>query len=404
MSNPEIAIDGTETARNKHLPLPIVKYPKHYGAFFGFKQSEHADTLYFCACAEQAINNCLQSEIEYLEQSSQTVSIDRLIQSHFPKETAQQLSKTKPESTEGLLDAFPYRNEICHRCNNVTPKFNYCHEMYGTVFAQNYGWYINQAKLHYGFPGKTLRLSILNSEIIDLLPDEYVELIDEDVRDDIDEISTRFVELDQKRRSREKTLNRLKYEAERKLREDRRSDDFTTEDYIERSEGIKRRYGHDTVLTKRERVELDRLRETLSENKERVIEAIENEVRLAFGHYEKGNRWTSETVLYQIIEEEYGDQYTIERHHRPDWLDGLELDIYLSEASVGIEYQGEQHYNAVEHWGGEEALRERQERDQQKRELCDEHEVQLVEIRYDESLSAEHITERLEAELTDELT
>jgi hypothetical protein len=69
---------------------------------------------------------------------------------------------------------------------------------------------------------------------------------------------------------------------------------------------------------------------------------------------------------------------------RPDWLQGLELDGYNEELQLAFEYNGEQHYQVVKRWHpkGEESLREQQERDKRKEDLCTEHEVTLIVIPY----------------------
>ena len=159
------------------------------------------------------------------------------------------------------------------------------------------------------------------------------------------------------------------------------------------------KYDGEQMLAQEEHDEWNELQDELLEYGQTITEAAENEVRRALGHYEKGNRWTSETILFQLVESNYGDEYTLKRHHRPEWLDGLELDIFIVEADLGIEYQGVQHYEAVEHWGGEEALEERQERDRRTKDLCDEHGVDVVEVRYDEDLSARLIEEKIGREL-----
>ena len=61
-----------------------------------------------------------------------------------------------------------------------------------------------------------------------------------------------------------------------------------------------------------------------------------------------------------------------------------------------IEYQGIQHYHPVEFFGGEEALSLRQELDQQKRKLCDENQVRLIECPYGLEPTDWNIREALE--------
>jgi len=198
--------------------------------------------------------------------------------------------------------------------------------MYGTVFRQNYGWYVFQKFYEYGIC-KPKSDTLLADTHFDKLPGEIVDVVDDNLIEDIAEKATRFKELRQKRRDRDREINNEKKEAMRELREEF-DGERGSEAYYQRMEEIREEYESMTPLPLDEQDELDELREELSENSKRVSDTVENEVRQAVGHYEKGNRWTSETVPYQLIESRYGDEYTIERHHRPDWLDGLELDIF----------------------------------------------------------------------------
>lgn len=60
----------------------------------------------------------------------------------------------------------------------------------------------------------------------------------------------------------------------------------------------------------------------------------------------------------------------------------MELDVWIPSIKVGIEYQGEQHFFPIKHWGGEPALKKVQERDQEKRIACRMRGIKLVEIPY----------------------
>lgn len=84
--------------------------------------------------------------------------------------------------------------------------------------------------------------------------------------------------------------------------------------------------------------------------------SIENTVRKEFGFKNVGESWVSETTLANIIKTIYSN-YEVKTHYRPKWLEGLELDIYIDAIKLGIEYQGQQHYNPIKHWGGEKQLK-----------------------------------------------
>jgi len=127
----------------------------------------------------------------------------------------------------------------------------------------------------------------------------------------------------------------------------------------------------------------------------RLHNYFENITREEFGFRRIGNAYVHETILVTIIARLFPD-HEIARHHRPKWLEGLELDIFIPEMKLGFEYQGQQHYKAVKAWGGHKALEELQARDAKKRRLCRQHGVRLVEIDYTEPLVENHIKIRLQ--------
>lgn len=128
--------------------------------------------------------------------------------------------------------------------------------------------------------------------------------------------------------------------------------------------------------------------------KNELNKAIENIVRRQFGYREIGYAWVSETMLFNIVERLCPEEEIV-RHFRPKWLEGLELDIYLPNRKIGIEYQGIQHFIAVEHWGGQKQLEKQKEHDARKKMICTELGVRLICVNYDEPLTEDHIAIRL---------
>lgn len=90
-----------------------------------------------------------------------------------------------------------------------------------------------------------------------------------------------------------------------------------------------------------------------------------------------GEGWINETALFYKIKEHYKD-YKIIHHGHPKWLGKQHLDIYFINENIGIEYQGVQHYKAVDYFGGEEGFAKNQERDERKRKLCAENSCILI--------------------------
>jgi hypothetical protein len=126
-----------------------------------------------------------------------------------------------------------------------------------------------------------------------------------------------------------------------------------------------------------------------------VTKKVENIVREEFGFRKVGESWVSETLLYQIVRQIFEDHEVV-RHHRPSWLEGLELDIFLPAERLAFEYQGQQHYHPVKAWGGQKALEELQARDARKADICEQLGIELVTVDYTEPLTEDHIRKVLQ--------
>ena len=123
----------------------------------------------------------------------------------------------------------------------------------------------------------------------------------------------------------------------------------------------------------------------ISDYRQAVYEGL-----VASGH--ASARWVSEQKAYQIVRGLYPDA---KFQYEPDWLYGQHLDIYVPELHMAIEYQGKQHYEPVEFFGGAEGLKERKMYDRRKRIRCEQHGVTLVRWDYDKPLTEEYFTEVL---------
>jgi len=124
----------------------------------------------------------------------------------------------------------------------------------------------------------------------------------------------------------------------------------------------------------------------------------EDDIREEFGLPRKGEQWNSETSVYYMVNKLFEDKEVIVTHHfRPNFLDGLELDIYFeyNEKKVGIEYQGKQHFEPIEYFGGEESFKGVVERDKRKKDLCKKNGVQLIYYNYYEEISESVLREKL---------
>ncbi|MFV8830523.1 hypothetical protein [Alkalihalobacterium sp. APHAB7] len=90
--------------------------------------------------------------------------------------------------------------------------------------------------------------------------------------------------------------------------------------------------------------------------------------------------WVSETRLYQEIKKHFKDRKVIQ-HARLSFLGKQHLDIFIPSLKVAIEYQGLQHDQPVDFFGGEEGFQKTKERDERKRKLCEENGVKIIYVR-----------------------
>jgi NAD-dependent SIR2 family protein deacetylase len=60
----------------------------------------------------------------------------------------------------------------------------------------------------------------------------------------------------------------------------------------------------------------------------------------------------------------------------------LSFDFYIPQFNLLIEYQGEQHFMPIKHFGGEEKFKKQQDNDKIKRKFCEENKYSLLEIKY----------------------
>jgi protein-arginine kinase activator protein McsA/very-short-patch-repair endonuclease len=63
-------------------------------------------------------------------------------------------------------------------------------------------------------------------------------------------------------------------------------------------------------------------------------------------------------------------------------LPNLRFDFYLEDYNLAIEYDGIQHFEAIEHFGGEEAFASGKERDEIKNKYCKDNNIYLLRIPY----------------------
>jgi|GEM_PF-3297486 len=121
----------------------------------------------------------------------------------------------------------------------------------------------------------------------------------------------------------------------------------------------------------------------------------ENRVRDRLGLPRIGEGWVSEMMAINAARLLFPD-LRIDHQASPPWLGRQRYDGYIAEYGIAIEYNGEQHYRAIEAFGGEAGLRSTQGRDRRKVELSKQHGIEVVVFRFDENITEEVIRKRIE--------
>ena len=84
--------------------------------------------------------------------------------------------------------------------------------------------------------------------------------------------------------------------------------------------------------------------------------------------------------MYYQLKESFSETEII-HHGKPKWLKKQHVDIWFPDYGIGVEYQGKQHDEPIEFFGGEESFIMNQERDKRKKELFNKNNSTLIEVR-----------------------
>ena len=127
----------------------------------------------------------------------------------------------------------------------------------------------------------------------------------------------------------------------------------------------------------------------------------ENYIRGLKGVARIGEKWVNETLLFNYINLLF-PQYTVQREASPSWLNRQRFDIYIPELNLEMEYQGQQHYVAVDLFGGEEGLKRTKQRDKEKLQLSKANDVDIIYFSYKENITEKLVQNRLKSYLKED--
>jgi hypothetical protein len=132
----------------------------------------------------------------------------------------------------------------------------------------------------------------------------------------------------------------------------------------------------------------------LALEKEMSHRDAENLIRDKLGVPRIGEGWISEMNLVNIVRDIFPNEI-VNHQASPDWLGNQRLDIFIPSRHLAIEYQGKQHYEPVDFFGGVEGFHKTKERDKNKKSLCEKNGIYLIYFSYDEEINKSFVVSRI---------
>ncbi|WP_245796270.1 hypothetical protein [Domibacillus antri] len=158
---PTLELDGCVTYEEE-LPYPIVHYPSRFGSFFGFQENENTPVCN-CKCQQKGLEIYLLNE-EFNQFGD------------IPKSLRFDLG-------EAFINTLQFKDNLCHVCNKVCPKYGFGKTSNGTKFHSIYGHYINGLSFGFGI-GSRGRIYAPELLPLDIVPYLITHLFDDKRLDD----------------------------------------------------------------------------------------------------------------------------------------------------------------------------------------------------------------------------
>lgn len=373
------------------LPLSCVHTGKYFNGYqfagyYAFSDTPDSD-VYFCECQKQAIKNHLDicDLFEDLMDDRYNELLHNYIMSlKFPSIINKLIIDSKCTSGKEIFPLLKFKNSLCHLCNNVTPTMDWTGYANTSGFEKKFGQYLKARLYDWGIGDGYENVGIYF--IKDAMPDDIKSILIPSLDDLYSDIIS-YYHLSEKRK--EKVKKELDSIGD--IPEPQRMailyNQYKYKDLNNKTKGYFYRLNREYPINSTVKKYISKI---LWIRYLEVKRIAADEIKRAF----KVKRWVNESILINYISEIFNDK-TIYTHYRPSILDGLELDIFIKELNVGIEYQGIQHVKSIKAWGGEEGLKNRKEHDEKKARLCKKNNIDLIYFWYDEDLTKDLIRDKL---------
>lgn len=89
----------------------------------------------------------------------------------------------------------------------------------------------------------------------------------------------------------------------------------------------------------------------------------------------------NQTILYNILKDEFKNEIIL-YEYSPSWLGRQHFDIYFPNHNIAVEYDGQQHFIPIKHFGGKITYDKTKKRDKLKDKLAIENNCYLFRIQY----------------------
>lgn len=335
------------------LPLPVC----HVGfAFLAYADDPNA-AAFLCECSRRAVGNYVNSSLAEKRERRRMGGpmpqgrYDCVIDGFFPRVLGEEFwgRGIKNEDVLGNLRFIP---NVCHRCCRAVPPYENIEA--ASYFERVFRRILYRDLYDMGFDFIGHPLPHLSTEFhTHLLPDDFTEIME-----------------------RHKKMSEIYYGQPAPAMN---APAGTWRD---------RHLLHQEVA--RSHREVQRIRKSVCDH---AAEKLRE-------HYQfpRFKKWLQrETVLFLNLRSIFRSQEVI-RHAKPAFLGGLELDIWIPNERLGVEFQGAQHLQPMEHFGGDVAFQKVQERDARKMKLCQRNGVRLVYFFETDDLNEASVLQRLNAE------
>jgi len=327
------------------LPYPVVTYSDVYDTWLFFRES-YDSPPFFCSCQRRPMLNFLKMNEQV--QSYRLCPGDSLLCHFIPRGILPHMPLLNTPSD--LEKSNLFREQICHRCLLKVPSVRWSNNQTHSAFLQHFGWYWKQALLSYG-------IDWFMPFLEDQCTKELKDLLTIDPWHARSEI---FAYMNQHK------LNIYAF-------------DHAPGKYGSMRPGMHEMY------------ELSQMMRSVCGAVEKQVEA---ELREHFGFPPRGKTLNYETLLYLIARSIFAPAEVL-RHARPTFLNGLTLDVFIPTAGIALEYQGYQHFEPAEHFGGDEHFRLTLRRDKRKANLCKANEITVIYFDVSDKMTEDYVRDKI---------